>query len=116
MTTPMTTSAAHDAAGATVATSATVSTTASVEVSVRYFAAAAEAAGTTSERLDVVPGSAGGTVTADALRAAMVAAHGADLERVLTRCSLLADGVRVTADDPVPAGATVDVLPPFAGG
>lgn len=77
-------------------------------VAVRYFAAAAEAAGTVGERLP-----AG---TADEVRAAMVAAHGADLERVLTRCALLADGRRVTGADPVPPGTTLDVLPPFAGG
>ena len=78
-------------------------------VQVRYFAAAAEAAGMTSETLDAS--------SAGALRAAMVAAHGAPLERVLTRCSLLADGGRLSSDaHPVPAGATVDVLPPFAGG
>ncbi len=77
-------------------------------VTVRYFAAAAEAAGVATEALP-----AG---SADDVRAAMVAAHGPDLERVLTRCSLLADGVRVTGGDVVPAGATLDVLPPFAGG
>lgn len=78
-------------------------------VQVRYFAAAAEAAGTTSETLDAA--------SAGALRAAMVAAHGAALERVLTRCSLLADGVRLASDaDEVRPGTTVDVLPPFAGG
>lgn len=77
-------------------------------VTVRYFAAAAEAAGVTTETLP-----AG---TADGVRTAMVAAHGADLERVLTRCSLLADGVRVDGTDAVRPGATLDVLPPFAGG
>nr|WP_182114252.1 MoaD/ThiS family protein [Actinotalea sp. JY-7876] len=77
-------------------------------MTVRYFAAAAEAAGVATEAL-----AAG---TADELRAAMVAAHGADLARVLTRCALLADGTRVEGEDEVPAGATLDVLPPFAGG
>lgn len=79
------------------------------EVTVRYFAGAAEAAGTDREPL--VAGTAG------ELRAAMVAAHGGELARVLDRCSLLADGVRL--DDPrtpLDAGITVDVLPPFAGG
>lgn len=79
------------------------------EVAVRYFAGAAEAAGTDRESLVAS--------TAGELRAAMVAAHGGELARVLDRCSLLADGVRL--DDPrtpVPSGATVDVLPPFAGG
>ena len=46
----------------------------------------------------------------------MVGAHGAALDRVLGRCSLLADGTRVDGDDPVRAGTTLDVLPPFAGG
>ncbi len=79
------------------------------ELSVRYFAGAAEAAGTDSERL--------AAATAGELRAVMVAAHGPELARVLDRCSLLADGVRL--DDPatpLSPGATVDVLPPFAGG
>ena len=38
------------------------------------------------------------------------------LDRVLGRCALLADGTRVEGDDTVAAGATLDVLPPFAGG
>ncbi|NLF05769.1 MAG: MoaD/ThiS family protein [Actinomycetales bacterium] len=76
---------------------------------VRYFAGAAEAAGTSAERL--------GARTAGELRAAMVAAHGAELERVLGRCTLLADGVRLDdAATPLTPGGTVDVLPPFAGG
>ena len=78
-------------------------------VTVRYFAAAQEAAGVGVETFDAP--------TTGALRAAMVAAHGPDLERVLTRCSLLAAGVRVGAQDvPLSDGVTVDVLPPFAGG
>jgi molybdopterin converting factor small subunit len=77
-------------------------------VTVRYFAAAAEAAGTTTETL--------AARTAGELRAAMEAAHGVDLARVLTRCSLLADGVRLSDDTTPVTGATVDVLPPFAGG
>lgn len=77
-------------------------------ISVRYFAAAAEAAGLDTEQ---VPAG-----TADAVRAFLNERHGAGLAQVLTRCSLLADGVRVEGDDPVPTGATLDVLPPFAGG
>lgn len=78
-------------------------------VEVRYFAGAAEAAGTSAERL--------AASTAGELRAAMVAAHGAELERVLERCTLLADGVRlVDPATPLTPGGTVDVLPPFAGG
>jgi sulfur-carrier protein len=77
-------------------------------ITVRYFAGAAEAAGVDQEALAAED--VGG------LRAAMVAAHGPDLARVLERCSLLADGVRVDGEAPLSDGATVDVLPPFAGG
>jgi molybdopterin synthase sulfur carrier subunit len=77
-------------------------------ITVRYFAGAAEAAGVDTEQLP-----AG---SAEQVRAAMVAAHGPGLASVLGRCALLADGTRVDGGDPVPAGATLDVLPPFAGG
>lgn len=76
---------------------------------VRYFAGAAEAAGTTSERVDA--DSLGALLTALSQR------HGAPLTEVLGRCSLLHDGRYV--DDPeaaLPVDAVVDVLPPFAGG
>ena len=76
-------------------------------ITVRYFAAAAEAAGVDTE--PVPPG------TADDVRAFMIAAHPA-LAAVLGRCAFLADGVRVEGSDEVAAGATLDVLPPFAGG
>jgi molybdopterin converting factor small subunit len=81
-------------------------------VTVRYFAAARAAAGVELERLDVP---AGGTVH-DLLVAAR-ARHGAELARVLERCSFLLDEVAVR--DPataLPDDATLDVLPPFAGG
>lgn len=78
-------------------------------ITVRYFAAAAEAAGTTSETLDA------GTL--GELRATMADRHGDALERVLTRCSLLHDGARVEDPAlPLRDGGLVDVLPPFAGG
>jgi len=81
-------------------------------VTVRYFAAAAEAAGVAQEILD-----AGSARTAGELRATIVAAHGPGLARVLPRCSLLAAGLRLDDDAAtVPPGVTVDVLPPFAGG
>jgi molybdopterin synthase sulfur carrier subunit len=82
-----------------------------MSVAVRYFAAAAEAAGVPAETVDA------DISTAGELRALLVQRHGPALERVLTRCSLLASGVRLPGDDaPVPHGSTVDVLPPFAGG
>jgi len=79
------------------------------EVVVRYFAAAADAAGRDEERLTVAPATAG------ALRELLVARHGAPMERVLARGSFLVDGL-VTRDPERALGARVDVLPPFTGG
>jgi molybdopterin synthase sulfur carrier subunit len=77
---------------------------------VRFFAGAADAAGL--DEWSVL-----GPLSVDALRSSLVAAHGPEFARVLGRCSLLADGVRLGAEDEqVPDSATVDVLPPFAGG
>ncbi len=43
--------------------------------------------------------------------------HGAELARVLERCSFLLDEVAVRdRETALPDHATVDVLPPFAGG
>ena len=79
-------------------------------VTVRYFAAARAAAGVETEPLEVF-----GTVD-DAIRA-IRARHGAELGRVLDRCSFLLDEVAVRDRSvAVPGGATIDVLPPFAGG
>lgn len=75
---------------------------------VRYFAAAAEAAGRESEVLS-------GTTVGE-LRSAMVGLHGVNLERVLRRCSVLVGGLRGDESTDVAADAVVDVLPPFAGG
>ncbi len=78
----------------------------------RYWAAARAAAGTTS---DEVPAGSLGAALAE-----VVARHGSALEKVLSVCSYVVDG------DPVGGrphdevrladGALVDVLPPFAGG
>lgn len=79
---------------------------------VRYWAAARAAAGTSSDQL------AGGTL-AEALAAA-VAAHGERLERVLAVCAYVVDGdpvgSRPHASVALAPGSLVDVLPPFAGG
>lgn len=77
-------------------------------ITVRLFAAAAEAAGVDTEQV--------AATTAGELRDALSARHGDDLRRVLARCSLLVDGRVATAEDPLPEGVVVDVLPPFAGG
>jgi len=77
-------------------------------VLVRYFAAAAEAAGRDEERVAVEP-------TAGALRAWLAERYGPAMQRVLDTGSLLVDGT-VTRDPARPLRAQVDVLPPFAGG
>jgi sulfur-carrier protein len=75
---------------------------------VRYFAGARAAAGVAEEKLEA------------ASLGALISQVGADRPRlatVLTACSFLVDGLawRDRAA-PLPATATVDVLPPFAGG
>jgi sulfur-carrier protein len=83
-------------------------------VTVRYWAAAKEAAGVAEETLD-----------ADTLAAALAAAlarRGADspLRQVLDRSSFLVDGSSVGASGAsevvLPEAAVIEVLPPFAGG
>jgi sulfur-carrier protein len=87
-------------------------TTTTSTVTVRYFAAARAAAGVETEPVELP---AGGTVH-DALTAVRER-HGAELGRVLDRCSFLLDEVAVRDRTvPLPGNATLDVLPPFAGG
>lgn len=74
---------------------------------VRYFAAAEDAAGRANEPTEAA--------TLGALRAELVDAHPA-LGAILDRCALLVDGVRVDDDFALVGAQTVDVLPPFAGG
>lgn len=76
----------------------------------RYFAAAEEAAGVAEE---VVPVDDGATL-ADLLATA-VGRH-PDLAATLPACSYLVATVSARPTTRVPAGAVVDVLPPFAGG
>ncbi|MGI9001095.1 MAG: MoaD/ThiS family protein [Pseudonocardia sp.] len=81
-------------------------------ITVRYFAAARSAAGVEAEPLEVPPGA----TLADAL-AAVRDRHGGELARVLDRCSFLLDEVSVRdRTTPLTTDATLDVLPPFAGG
>lgn len=77
------------------------------EVLVRYFAAAAEAAGTEEETLNAS--------TVGELRTVLADAYGEPMKRVLASGSFLVDGV-VSQDDARALGERVDVLPPFAGG
>ena len=83
-----------------------------VTVVVRYFAAARAAAGAEVEKVELPTGATVATVL-DAVRAG----HGPELGRVLDRCSYLLDEVAVRDQaTPLHDAATVDVLPPFAGG
>jgi sulfur-carrier protein len=82
-----------------------------IQVTVRYFAAAQAAAGAESEAVTLHPG----TTVAELV--ASLASRGPRLGEVLARCSYLCDGIAVRDDAAaVRAGATIDVLPPFAGG
>ena len=74
---------------------------------VRYFAAAAEAAGVEEELLDAL--------TVGELKQLLVEKYGEPMKKVLASGSFLVDGV-VSRDDAATIGARIDVLPPFAGG
>jgi molybdopterin converting factor small subunit len=79
-------------------------------ITVRYFAGARAAAGRSEE---AVPAG----VDLDTLAVLLTERHGERLGTVLKVASFLVDGL--TCHDrgvSLPAGATVDVLPPFAGG
>jgi molybdopterin synthase sulfur carrier subunit len=81
-------------------------------LTIRYFAAARAAAGVETEPLELRDGA-----TVDHALTAIRQRHGAELARVLDRCSFLLDEVAVRDRSAVvPADATLDVLPPFAGG
>ncbi|MCW4458698.1 MoaD/ThiS family protein [Microbacterium sp. MPKO10] len=78
-------------------------------IRVRYFAGAADAAGLDEQQLDAA-------ATVGALRQRLADAHGAEFAGVLGRCSLMVNGSRLGDEATIPDAATVDVLPPFAGG
>ncbi|QOR47663.1 MoaD/ThiS family protein [Trueperella pecoris] len=94
-------------------------------ISLRFFAAAADAAGTDTATFDLPAGS-----TLDDLVALIVSSHagvaeaeagttpssGERLAHVLGLCSFLVNGKHAERSAVVPEGAAVDVLPPFAGG
>jgi molybdopterin converting factor small subunit len=75
-------------------------------VTVRYFAGARAAAGVSEE-----------SVPAGTTLEELAAARGEPLARVMHSASFLVDGLAWhDRRAPLPAGAIVDVLPPFAGG
>lgn len=75
-------------------------------ITVRLFAAAADVVGTKQLSLEA-------TSVADIVTQLSDARTTAD---VISRCSFLVDGARATEQTTLEPGATVDVLPPFAGG
>jgi sulfur-carrier protein len=79
---------------------------------IRYWAAAREAAGLAEETYDA-------TTLAAALEHARTE-HGDALTRILNRCSYVVDDAPVGGRDhavvELSDGGTVEVLPPFAGG
>lgn len=81
-----------------------------VKVTVRYFAAAAEAAGCEEEQLTLAEGT-----TLGGVKATLVETYGELMQRVVDSGSFLVDGV-VRKDESHQVGERVDVLPPFAGG
>ena len=75
---------------------------------IRWFAGAAQAAGTTEETID--------DPREGTIRDVLTGVH-PDAAAVLQRCSFLVDKKSLPGDAPWPSGAqTLDVLPPFAGG
>ena len=82
-------------------------------LTVRYFAAAAEAAGREEEKIEAAL--AASLITVGAVRAHLVETYGPAMARVLANGSFLVDGI-VSRDDARPVGSRIDVLPPFAGG
>lgn len=86
-------------------------------LTVRYFAAAAAAAGTDVEHLEISQ-----PLDRDALFAVLAAGHPSApegepaLETVLRRSSCLVAGRRLRDGHTVSPGDAVDILPPFSGG
>ncbi|MEV4705328.1 MoaD/ThiS family protein [Actinoplanes sp. NPDC049316] len=77
---------------------------------VRYFAGARAAAGGVREEL-------ADATSLDELVTELTTRHGERLAVVLKAASFLVDGLAChDRQAALPAGATVDVLPPFAGG
>ncbi|GAA2186866.1 MULTISPECIES: MoaD/ThiS family protein [Leucobacter] len=79
-------------------------------ITLRYFAAAAEATGREEELWETT-----GDATLAALRTELVERYGDDMQRVIRSGSFLVDGT-VRCDDGKIVGDVVDVLPAFAGG
>lgn len=81
-----------------------------MSITVRYFAAAADAADCEEETLELPSSSVLGDLVA-----LLVERYGAEMHRVLSSGSFLLDGI-VRRDPAFALTTRVDVLPPFAGG
>ena len=84
------------------------------KVTIRYWAAAKEAAGLPEETLEAV-------TLAEALNAAVASrSSGGPLRDILARSSVLVNSTRVNKnaaqDITLSDGAVIEILPPFAGG
>lgn len=79
-------------------------------IKVRLFAAAADVVGEDALKVN-------GAATAGELVDRICEGREERVRLVLDQCSFLIDGNRVTSPDtPIESDATVDILPPFAGG
>lgn len=83
-----------------------------IAVELRYFAAAAEAAGRPEERLELPAGT-----TLASLRE-QLAGRGLEMARIIGVSSYLVNALSTPADSltPLEDGDRIDILPPFAGG
>ena len=82
-----------------------------MQITVRYFAGAAQAAATTSESIEISPGT-----TLEQLLS-QLSQRSDELARVLAASSYLINSRPVTDRSSVlEEGINLDVLPPFAGG
>lgn len=79
-------------------------------LTIRYFAAARAAVGVDSEQYEVQ-----GHERVGDIFDRLAQAHPA-LRSVLPRCSVLLDSIAAPTTRTIGAAATLDVLPPFAGG
>jgi molybdopterin converting factor small subunit len=89
-----------------------------MSATLRFWAAAREAAGTAEEPADAA--TLGAALAEAVERRGGAGGGGAPLLRVLARCSLLVDGIQVGRADPgtvaLREDSVVEILPPFAGG
>ncbi len=76
---------------------------------IRFFAAAAEVAGRSTQEIDASDLNAKDLVE-------KLSGANPDLGPLLQVCALLADGIRADENTPLRDVTQLDVLPPFAGG